>query len=36
MVLEVIGQAEVERHVSGQDGTDDQLPDLLHAIQQVS
>ena len=30
MVLEVSGEAEVEGHVSGHDGTDDQLPDLLH------
>ena len=29
MVLEVIGQAEMEGHVRGQNGTDDRLPDLL-------
>ena len=30
MVLEVVGEAEMEGHVCGQDGADDQLPDLLH------
>ena len=30
MVLEVVREAEVEGHVCGQDGTDDQLPDFLH------
>ena len=33
MVLEVVGQAEVEGHVGGQNGADDQLPDFLCTIQ---
>ena len=30
MVFELGGEAEVEGHVSGHDGADDQLADLLH------
>lgn len=33
MILELSGETEVEGHVSGQDGTNDQLPDLLHCTQ---
>ena len=30
MILELCGETEVEGHVSGQDGADDQLADLMH------
>ena len=33
MVLELGGQAEMEGHVCGQNGTDDQLPDFLQCVQ---
>ncbi len=35
MILELCGEAEVEGHVSGHDGADDQLPDFLHRISDV-